>query len=275
MNTKADGYDSDCAYSMPSPLVLLLSIVKSMQSSARVNHDVVIALHINKYGATQNGIVNKLNMEHLLHQIAMPLFDIHLQFPGITIPLSSTFTGFEMDLMGLNGRGANLDLVAILTDKLQIAELPAFTSLPPLTTSTNTFLAYLKSVAAHAVRRSLSVHAIALQWEFHQEFHRRHQIPAVTLKAVTRHAALSERTLQGRHMVWRKCMSSLQNAIEVAAAAEERIQRNDNVYVPLTSNNRGYRYVRKLDLYVPSLLLIVSLVLVLLGTVRSVVHDDP
>lgn len=260
---------------MPSPLVLLLSIVKSMQSSARVNHDVVIALHINKYGATQNGIVNKLNMEHLLHQIAMPLFDIHLQFPGIIIPLSYTFTGFEMDSMGLNGRGANLDLVAILADKLQIAELPAFTSLPPLTTSTNSFLAYLKSVAAHAVRRSLSVHAIALQWEFHQEFHRRHQIPAVTLKAVTRHAALSERTLQGRHTVWRKCMSSLQNAIEVAAAAEERIQRNDNVYVPLTSNNRGYRYVRKLDLYLPSLLLIVSLVFVLLGTVRSVVHDDP
>lgn len=70
-------------------------------------------------------------------------------------------------------------------------------------------------------------------------------------------------------------MSSLQNAIEIASAAEERIQRNDNVYVPLMLNNRDYRYVRKLDIFIPSLLLILSLVLVLLGTVCAVVHDHP
>ena len=148
---------------MPSSLVVLLSILKSMQSSARINHDVVIALHINKYGATQNGIVNKLNMEYLLQHISMPLFNIHLRFPGITIPLSSTFTGFEMDSIGLNGRGANLDLVAILTDKLEITQLPLFVFLSSFTISTNSFLSYLQTVATFAVRRSLSVHAIALQ----------------------------------------------------------------------------------------------------------------
>ena len=69
-------------------------------------------------------------------------------------------------------------------------------------------------------------------------------------------------------------MSSLQNAIEIAGACEERIQRNDNVYLPVFSQSRGYQYIRKSDVYLPALLLILALVLLLIGTVRSVVHDD-
>ena len=46
-------------------------------------------------------------------------------------------------------------------------------------------------------------------------------------------------------------MSSLQNAIEIAGACEERIQRNDNVYLPVFSQSRGYQYIRKSDVYLP------------------------
>ena len=54
-------------------------------------------------------------------------------------------------------------------------------------------------------------------------------------------------------------MSSLQNAIEIAGACEERIQRNDNVYLPVFSQSRGYQYIRKSDVYLPALLLILAL----------------
>ena len=139
----------------------------------------------------------------------------------------------------------------------------------------NPFLFYFRSIGNLAVTRSLPIHAISLQWAFHSSVDHRHQIPAVTLKAHTAVATLNDRTLQGRHAVWRKCMSSLQNAIEVAGACEERIQRNDNVYLPVFSQSRGYQYIRKSDVYLPALLLILALVLLLIGTVRSVVHDDP
>lgn len=122
MNEKASGYDSDCGYSMPSSLIVLLSTVKSMQASARVNHDVVVAVHINKYAASQNGIVSKLNTEYLLQHISMPLFNLHLEFPGVTIPLSSVLDGFEFRFMGLGGRNANLDFLAVLLDKVPMAD---------------------------------------------------------------------------------------------------------------------------------------------------------
>ena len=122
MNEKASGYDSDCGYSMPSSLIVLLSTVKSMQASARVNHDVVVAVHINKYAASQNGIVSKLNTEYLLQHVSMPLFNLPLEFPGVTIPLSSVLDGFEFRFMGLGGRNANLDFLAVFLDKVPMAD---------------------------------------------------------------------------------------------------------------------------------------------------------
>lgn len=63
-------------------------------------------------------------------------------------------------------------------------------------------------------------------------------------------------------------MTDMKRVLVTVSSVEERIQRNDNRYIPLfTGIPRETRYVHKMDLIVPGLLIIVATVLLMLSYV--------
>ena len=85
-----------------------------------MNHSIVFAIHINKYEPNKNKVIQKKDVEFLLENISLPLFHLHLEYPGSVIPFSHIVDGFELAGEGLNGKNANLDFISLLLKHLPI-----------------------------------------------------------------------------------------------------------------------------------------------------------
>lgn len=92
----------------------------------QLNHDIVFAIHINKYEYNTNQVVQKQDVEFLLQNISLPLFSLHMEFPGSVISFSHVIDGFDLYGDGLNGKNANLDLISILLHNLPILHYDSF-----------------------------------------------------------------------------------------------------------------------------------------------------
>ena len=122
VNAKASMHAGECNYAIPSSLSLLLSTLHSIQNADRFNHEIVIAIYIRKYDELLNHIVNRKDTEVLLHEIALPLFSLHLDNPENIIPLTETFIGYSLEAAGMNGKNANLDFVGVVLKNLPIRD---------------------------------------------------------------------------------------------------------------------------------------------------------
>ena len=236
-NPKASSFDIECPYFVPSSISLLLSLVRSFQRSEPLNHDIVIAIHINKYTTSRNHFVNHNDVEYLLQHVPMPLFDIHLEVEGNVIPLSRTFHGFSLETTGLNGRNANLDFVAVILKSLPILEYQ---------NSSHYYLSYLRNFVASALSRSHG---------YHQEYIS-HAIPSVSLMARSTPANLSQRTHNSQVATVRSVLHGLKLATKMAGSCEERINRGETMYIPLFSTVP--RYVHRFDILIPIVFVIAS-----------------
>lgn len=119
-NPKASHYNTDCSYSIPSSISVMLSLIHSLQESGKTNHDIVFVIHLNKYNAITNRVIQQADIEFIIHQINLPLFSIHMEYPGSVISFSDTIIGYDLFTMGLNGKNANLDLVSVILQYLPI-----------------------------------------------------------------------------------------------------------------------------------------------------------
>lgn len=88
-------------------------------------------------------------------------------------------------------------------------------------------------------------------------------------------ATLQQRTNQGREAHIRSLYTSLKNTIEIAASVEERIQQNDNVYLPVFMASEEPRYVSKMDILLPAGLLILATGLLFMSYVREAKNHHP
>lgn len=241
MNPKARSASSECPYSIPSPIPLLLAVARSLQrsnaSSPALGHSVVLAVHLNKYCPSRNHVTNRNDLHFLAGKIDLPLFSIHLETPGNTVPLSHTFDGFAMRADGLNGRFASLDFVSVLLKSLPIVEFQ---------NSGSAYFSYLQNFFAAAASRYRGI----------QQEYIFHSIPAVSLEIRSTPASLQQRTRHGQRTAVRDLLSGLQRAGVMAGAVEERITRGDSLYLPLFSSTP--RFVHRLDLLLPAVLLLLS-----------------
>ena len=64
----------------------------------------------------------------LLHEIALPMFSLHLDNPENIIPLTGTFIGYSLEAAGLNGKNANLDFVGVVLKNLPIRDYQSYVS---------------------------------------------------------------------------------------------------------------------------------------------------
>lgn len=119
-NSKAFLYKTDCSYSIPSSVSVMLSLIHSIQESGKTNHDIVFVIHLNKYNAITNHVIQQADIDYIIHQINLPLFSIHMEYPGSVISFSDTIVGYELFTMGLNGKNANMDLVSVILHNLPI-----------------------------------------------------------------------------------------------------------------------------------------------------------
>ena len=85
-----------------------------------MNHDVVLVIHINKFGADINSIIHKSDIQTLLTSIPSPLFSLHIEYPGSVVSFSHVIEGFDLFASGINGKNANLDLVSVVLNHLPI-----------------------------------------------------------------------------------------------------------------------------------------------------------
>ena len=91
-----------------------------------MNHDVVLILYVKKYYETMNHILTKQDINAILPTIQRPLFSIHLDNPETIIPLTETFSGYSLEAAGMNGKNANLDLVAIVPKHLPVLDYQSY-----------------------------------------------------------------------------------------------------------------------------------------------------
>lgn len=98
----------------------MLSLIHSIQESGKTNHDIVFVIHLNKYNAITNHVIQQADIDYIIHQINLPLFSIHMEYPGSVISFSDTIVGYELFTMGLNGKNANMDLVSVILHNLPI-----------------------------------------------------------------------------------------------------------------------------------------------------------
>lgn len=85
---------------------------------------------------------------------------------------------------------------------------------------------------------------------------------------MTKPATLEQRTHQGKDRLMISLMTDMKRMLTTISSVEERIQRNDNRYIPLfTGNPRETRYVHKMDLINPGLMMIIATVLLMLSYV--------
>ena len=129
-NPKASLYRGECSYSVPSVLALYLATLRSLQRSQRINHDIVMAMYINKYPPTLDHILANVATKHLLAQIQRPLFSIHISNPSGIISFTDVFDGFDLSTAGRDGKQANMDLISILLEQLDIVHMEGFPLFP-------------------------------------------------------------------------------------------------------------------------------------------------
>ncbi|KAK8796186.1 hypothetical protein WA171_004148 [Blastocystis sp. BT1] len=227
----------DCNYAIPSSLTLLLSTIKSIQTSGRMNHDVVLILYVKKYYETMNHILTKQDINAILPTIQRPLFSIHLDNPETIIPLTETFSGYSLEAAGMNGKNANLDLVAIVLKHLPVLDYQS---------SNFYYLSFLKSFFKASFSRYRGIQQVFIS----------KYIPAVTLQMHSRPATLQERTYSARVDQLRSLLTSFKSVVESAGSAEKRLAGNAITYIPLFSSNP--RFIVRNDILFPVLMLLAA-----------------
>ncbi|CBK22633.2 uncharacterized protein [Blastocystis hominis] len=254
VNPKAQSSPSECPYTIPSPISLLLAVARSLQrpdaSSAALGHSVVLAIHLNKYAPSRNHVINRNDLRHLAAKIDLPLFAIHLEAPGNTVPLSHTFDGFALRADGLNGRFASLDFVSVLLKSLRIVEFQ---------NSRSFYFSYFRNFFAAAASRYRGIQQESIF----------NAIPAVALEIRSTPASLQQRTRHGQKTAVHELLHGLKLAGTMAGAVEERISRGDTFYLPLFSPVSPIpRYVHRLDLLIPAVLLILAVFCAVEGSAK-------
>ena len=190
-------------------------------------------------------MINRNDLRHLAAKIDLPLFSIHLETPGNTVPISHTFDGFDLQADGLNGRFASMDFVAVLLKSLRIVEFQ---------NSGSFYFSYIRNF----------FEAVASRYRGIQQEFIFHSIPAVTLKIRSTPASLEQRTRHGQKTAVHDLLYGLTLAGKMAGSAEERMTRGDSLYLPLFSSVP--RFVHRLDLLIPAVLLIAAVFCVLEGS---------
>lgn len=228
-------------------LALYLSTLRSLQRSQRLNHDIVVAMYINKYPPTLDHVLANVATKHLLAQIQRPLFSIHISNPSGIISFTDVFDGFDLSTAGRDGKQANMDLVAILLEQLDIAHMEGFPLFPPLTCRGNPrYFGFLEAFWKAAVSR----------YRGNQQFLVMHSIPAVSLEIRSRTGSLQERTRGWREKSLRHLVESLQRTVETAGSVEGRLAGNAMTYLPRFSEPA--RFIPRSDVLIPAILLLAS-----------------
>ena len=132
---------------------------------------------------------------------------------------------------------------------------------------------YIMNFGKSAVGRYFGVHQYYLLYFYALLIMNRRHVPSATITAITKPATLQQRTNQGREAHILSIYSSLKKTIEIAASAEERIQQNDNMYLPLFSSPA--RFVYKLDIILPCLFIIIAIGLLLFSYVSISMLASP
>ena len=221
-----------------------------------MNHDVVLILYVKKYYETLNHIITKQDINAILPAIQRPLFAIHLDNPETIIPLTESFSGYSLEAAGMNGKNANLDLVAIVLKHLPILEYQSYDLFSFFDSRSNSFyLSFLKSFLQASFSRYRGIQQIFIS----------KYIPAVTLQMHSRPATLQERTYSSRIDQLRSLLTSFKSVVESAGSAEKRLAGNAITYIPLFSSNS--RYVMRNDVLFPVLMLLAAFAALLMSVV--------
>lgn len=225
-------------------------MLRSLQHSQRINHDIVVAMYINKYPPTLDHVLANAATQRLLEHIQRPLFSIHIDNPSGIISFTDVFDGFDLASAGRDGKQANMDLVAILLEQLDIASMEGFPLFPPLRCRGNSrYFGFLEAFWKAAVSR----------YRGNQQYLVMHSIPAVSLKIRSRTGSLQERTRGWREKSLRHLVESLQRTVETAGSAEGRLAGNAMTYLPRFSETA--RFIPRSDILIPAVLLLVSFAL--------------
>lgn len=153
-NPKASHYTTDCSYSIPSSITTLLTLIHTIQQESSFSQQIVLVIHFNKYEPSINKVIQDQDISTLLHQIAHPLFHIHLEYPDSVISFSDMITGFDLTSNGLNGQNANLDFISIFLHNLPILHLNSyFLSIPFISSYSSSYSSYLQQFSLLAIGR--------------------------------------------------------------------------------------------------------------------------